>query len=129
MTGIRVRIFCSFFSFFIRPFSFPFMIVFRNRGVCVNEPSVTVNPCGKRVRWSSGWRRLTDFARARYWQTERGRVNAVSCELAAFHPPARFCSAITTSDSSQTHVSHFAVYDEAAWLDVSVTTLEKHVGI
>ena len=45
---------------------------------CMNEPSVTVNPCGKRARWSSLGRRLTDLARVAVCQTPRGNVNPES---------------------------------------------------
>jgi len=65
MTGIRARIFCSFFSFFIRPFAFLLIIVFRNRGVCVNEPfdhGLTLREEGQVELMG---RRLTDFAQLR----------------------------------------------------------------
>ena len=44
---------------------------------CVDEPFVHGYPCGKRVRWSSQGRRLTDLARAPVCRRATGSVNAV----------------------------------------------------
>src|SRR5262249_54498640 len=81
--SVRVRskqysiIFSCIYSF-VSPFSENRGAKFRKTSLgCVNEPFGHGCPCGKRVRWSSGWRRLTDLARARLCQAPTDRVNSI----------------------------------------------------
>src|SRR5262249_11352747 len=56
------------------------------------------SPSGKRVRWNSWGRRLTDLSRARIWQTATESVNTIFAKLPIPAPetPSSFSSACTT---------------------------------